>query len=357
MSDGIDEAASVFAEQLSGKKSAPAGKSDARETSAPESLFESMGDYTDNSEGDADGDDVDDGEDAGDFSAEELRALGIDPNATEDEGEEEEEGKKAGEEDEDEDGDGELNLSAKVEVTVDGQPVEVTVGEALNGYIRMETFHRRLNQVNEAKNVVRAAAQEVMEARNKYAELLAEAEDQLKALLPAEPNWDEMFQKNPAQAREYQKQYQAYQSRLAEISSKRKAALEENNQQAGQELAEYVSAEYTKFIADGNFKSEQEVAQEVNAMRQLAIAVGFSDEEVSQVYDSRMLKVLSMASKYHRLVQNRPKPVKKGPTSVAPGAGKKSTAPKGMDRAQRSLRKTGRVEDAANVFAHILRGK
>ena len=43
-----------------------------------------------------------------------------------------------------------MTKTAKVhEVVVDGHPFEVTLGEALNGYVRQETFHRRLGEVNQ----------------------------------------------------------------------------------------------------------------------------------------------------------------------------------------------------------------
>ena len=40
----------------------------------------------------------------------------------------------------------------KYEVVVDGHPFEVTLGEALNGYVRQETFHRRLGELNQLRS-------------------------------------------------------------------------------------------------------------------------------------------------------------------------------------------------------------
>ena len=38
----------------------------------------------------------------------------------------------------------------KYEVIVDGQPTEVSLGEALNGYVRQETFHRRMTELSQS---------------------------------------------------------------------------------------------------------------------------------------------------------------------------------------------------------------
>ena len=42
----------------------------------------------------------------------------------------------------------------KYEVVVDGHPFEVTLGEALNGYVRQETFHQRMGEVNQLRNAL-----------------------------------------------------------------------------------------------------------------------------------------------------------------------------------------------------------
>ena len=44
----------------------------------------------------------------------------------------------------------EADEGEKYEVTIDGQPYEVTLAEALRGYIRQATFHQRAAQLNQA---------------------------------------------------------------------------------------------------------------------------------------------------------------------------------------------------------------
>jgi len=96
----------------------------------------------------------------------------------------------------------------------------------------------------------------------------------------------------------------------------------------------------------------------LDSMRRTAISNGFTEEELSQVYDSRMLQVLLKASKYDRMMAAKPKPVIRQPQGkpIAPGAGsaKQRTAQSGVSSAMKRLNRTGRMEDAAIVFDQIL---
>ena len=93
-------------------------------------------------------------------------------------------------------------------------------------------------------------------------------------------------------------------------------------------------------------------------MRRTAMSHGFSEEEVAEIYDSRMLALLLKAAKYDRLKAARvPRLVDKAEKKpMNPGAGRASTAPKGINRAMKALNRTGSVSDATQVFAQILKG-
>lgn len=346
--DGLDEAASAFATEIGGK-SAPASGG-VKETLGVEDVFGTR-QLEDDSE--AGGDESDDELPGVDDEAtdEEREALRAEEGADEDGEEDEEEGEEDSEA-------GELDLDAVVRVTVDGEPVEVSLNEALNGYIRMETFHRRLNQVNEAKKIVQQEAQKVVSDRQRYAQLVEEAEATLQAIMPQEPNWDELFKSDPQGARQLQKQYDEVRQKIQHLQGNRHKAAQEAAYEEQRQMAAYAEEEFSKFVSVNGFRSEQELAAEVNEMRKTALAHGFTPDEISQVLDSRMLNVLRKASRYDRLMAKRPKPTnQKSPKPITPGAGKKATAPKGSERAMRNLSRTGTVEAAAGVFANIIKGR
>src|SRR3954466_21663 len=58
-----------------------------------------------------------------------------------------------------------LDLNQVVAVNVDGQRAEVSLQEALNGYVRAETFHRRLNQLSQVAQGIEKDRAEIAEMR------------------------------------------------------------------------------------------------------------------------------------------------------------------------------------------------
>jgi hypothetical protein len=388
MVDGVDKAADAFRSALnSTDKVQPRDESGrfAESRPRPESLFAER-----QTEGDEFGDTRDGGEDAR-MRRQEERANG-DPfeNAVSDDrrqprtkkpvrasGDEEhefddEEQTGAGdgqdesaEVDEPPEGDGaegdaepDAEGEERYEVTVDGQPKEVSLKEALDGYIRTETFNQRMSQVGIASQQVSQEAQNVARMRDNYINQTAILEQEIMTLLPKEPDWDAEYSKDPKAAYELRKQYDAIAGKLTELRRSREAAANERQQEVARNTENYAKEQFAQFVMEEKIPDEGALKKEISSMRRTAIAAGFAEHEVASVYDKRMLKILRKASRYDRLMATRPK-------AVIPGKGKTLTpgnAPrvgnsgrKSIDEAQRRLANTGRLDDAASVFERILR--
>lgn len=299
---------------------------------------------------------VEDDEDEDDLDAEALRQIkGEDgdedeegPDGVDDEDEDEEE-----DDDEDED-------ETLYDVIVDGEPAKVTLKEMQSGYIRQETFHRRLNKINEAEVVIQREAAALLQDRIKYSNLVDQIEEDIKALVPAEPNWDELFASDPAKARSLQKEYAALQTKLDGLKASRDAAREEARQLNTREQQKFIRAEKAKLASlfpswSDPVKGQENMARDVKAMARTAKSVGFHDQEIENTHDSRMIAILHKAAAYDRIMaRSNPKPVKRGKQPITTGAGRTRTAPKGLDKATTQLRRTGSVEDAAAVFQKML---
>jgi len=93
-----------------------------------------------------------------------------------------------------------LDLNQRVRVNVDGQAAEVSLHEALNGYVRAETFHRRLNQVGQVAQEVEKERAALAEGRQYYANMIPALLQQLYSLQPKEPDWDKAYAENPVEA-------------------------------------------------------------------------------------------------------------------------------------------------------------
>lgn len=266
-------------------------------------------------------------------------------------------GEEGGDEDEDEeseDEDDEL-LSRKFRVMVDGEEEEITLREAIDGGIRTKTFHKRLNQLDSARKELSTHAAKIIEDRQRHDTMLAEAEEILSGILPQEPDWDKLFQEDPKAAHDLRKQYDAYRGQITAIREKRAKAQKDEAESAARESAEYARTEFPKFAAIAKWRNKEEMQKDIASMRKSALSLGFSEEEVGQVFDHRMLTVLLKASKYDRMMAAKPKSVKTGKTPVNPGAGSKGTARRGIIGAQKNLARSGSIDDAADVFAKIIR--
>lgn len=246
----------------------------------------------------------------------------------------------------------------KYEVIVDGQPQEVTLTEALNGYVRQDTFHRRLNELNQLRASLDADYQHqqqnwqlLMQAKEAY-------EADVRTMLPPEPDWDREFAINPNEAHRQQKLYQALYGRLAQSQQERTNMGAIHAQSADRQLQKYAVDGFSRFVFESKIPDEETLKKEIHSMRRTALSAGFSEQEIGTVYDPRMLSILRKASKYDRMMaaaRPRAEVPGKGRT-LTPGAatplgnGRRN----GLDEASRRLASSGRLDDAADVFRRIL---
>jgi hypothetical protein len=250
-------------------------------------------------------------------------------------------------------------LSRKVEVNVDGEPEEVTIKEALEGYVRTKTFHQRMNQLDEAKKIVRRAAADAVHNYEYSTNIAKQVESYMQQMIPPEPNWDEEFQKDPAKARELQRYYEKANQFRTKMSVEMQEASQKMAMSNHAQLSAFAEEENQKFEAANrkNWSDPKRKVKDLTSMRKTALSSGFSEEELSQVYDSRMLTVLLKASKYDRMMAAKPKPVVRTqgkPISPGTGSAKQRTVHKGVDSAMKRLNRTGSLEDASVVFDQII---
>ena len=246
----------------------------------------------------------------------------------------------------------------KYEVTIDGATARVSLSEALNGYIRQATFHKRMAELNQA----RAALEEDVGRRQAEWGALQQArteyEQDLQGLIPAEPDWDKLYAQDPAGAYHQHKIFQQIYGQLARSRQLREQQAAVAAAEADRRLQEYAINGFSKFVMDSGIPDKASLKKEIHSMRRTAFSDGFSEQEVATIYDPRMLSVLRKASKYDRMMAAaKPKAVVPEQTkTLTPGAATPlGNAPrKSLDDAQRRLASSGRLDDAAEVFRRML---
>ena len=246
----------------------------------------------------------------------------------------------------------------KLEVTVDGEEQPVSLDECIKGYIRTETFHKRMTQVDQARQAVEQEAGNIGQARAVYQQKLSYLDTLIAQMTPEEPNWDAEFQADPAAAHRKQKTYAEIYQKRHWIDSELQRTHHETQAEYDRRSKDFAINQFTDFVREAKIPDEKALTETLTLMRAYGRKEGFSEAELAQTYDKRMLRVLRKAALYDQGQSNTPK-------ALIPGKGKTLTpgvaTPPGnatrrhIDEAQSKLAKTGRLDDAASVMARLIR--
>jgi hypothetical protein len=245
----------------------------------------------------------------------------------------------------------------KFEVTVDGETHHVTLQEALRGYVRQATFHKRMNHLNEVQGQLETYDTQLRSNWAWWDKARRDYEEDLTNLIPAEPDWDQEFAADPHQAHAKQKIFQTLYGKLQQSRGLRAQRETAEAAETDRRVQKYAVDGFSRFVMDSKIPDEPTLTKNIQSMRRTAKAMGFSDYEVATVYDPRMLGVLLKASKYDRMMAARPRAVipGKGRTLTPGSATPLGNAPRrGLDEALRRQASSGRLDDTAEVFRRLL---
>lgn len=243
-------------------------------------------------------------------------------------------------------------------VKVDGKDVYVTLEELQKGYSRTQDYTRKTQQIAEVRKQVEAETQAVRAERAQYAQLLSALQAQLQATEP-QVDLDRLYNEDPIEwvrqkeiLRERQEKayaIQAEQQRLAQLSQ------QEQQQAMEQQL---IAQKDALLAALPEWKDPKKAKAEKALVVETAKSVGFTEDDLKQVYDHRLVLLLRKAGLYDQMMSKRQgiKPVvSNGPRPAKPGAAGRVSTTTESTRAKQRLAKTGRIDDAASAIELLLR--
>jgi len=237
-----------------------------------------------------------------------------------DEGEEVED--TTDQEDDDEEVEEEVQL---YKVKIDGEEAEVTLEEALSGYQRERTFHKRMNEVSQKSKAIEAESAETKRLRDEYARGLQQLE---QALRVPEPNWEELRRtKTNEEFASIHAEYQIQQNNLAKVQHQQQAIM---SQQQAEVQAQYQNHLKTEFdtMLDKIPAWRDEKVREAERSKVISYAkskMGYTDDEIAQASDHRAIVTLRKAMLYDELMGGKTqakKKVKTAPKMVKAGSQK-----------------------------------
>jgi len=266
--------------------------------------------------------------------------------------------------DDEEDGEEETEVEEVEEqpvyrVTVDGEEIEVTQDELINGYSRQQDYTRKTQELANQRKTIEQQAQELAQRDAIYAQLLPKMEAQLQGELVNEPDWDSLYNDDPIALVREKQLWDEKKEKLKAAQAERQRLQQESYVQQQQLIAQQVQEGQQKLLEIiPEWKNAEVASKEKLAIRDYGINVlGYSSQEMDAIYDYRALLGLRNAWLNSKTVEaTKKKPTQKAPARVArPGTTtrKKSVAP--AKRAKQVLAKTGKVQDAAKVFEQFLK--
>jgi hypothetical protein len=124
-------------------------------------------------------------------------------------------------------------------------------------------------------------------------------------------------------------------------------------------LQKHIQGEQAKLIeAIPEFKDDVKAEVVRRDIRNYAKSIGFTDQELSQVYDSRAVLALYKAAQYDKLMANKGAATKKvatAPKTIRPGTSNpQSSENEAVKKERARLRQSGNKKDAARLFERFL---
>lgn len=242
-----------------------------------------------------------------------------------------------------------------------GEEKQVTLDELMQGYQLGADYTKKTQEVAEQRKALeaeQAAVQEAKQVRDTYAQrlqaieqFLSQGEDSPEQLANMKENDPIGYAVKVAELTEKKEQ-------LAQVRAEQQRLAQQQQAEHQQNMAKFVQQEAQKLSQVlPEFSDKTKGEQLRSEIRNYGKSVGFTDNELANVYDSRHVLILHKAMQYDKLQKSKPKVTKK--VAQAPKMVKSGTKVKAGDRDVRKkqmnkLKQTGRAADAAALFENFI---
>ena len=254
----------------------------------------------------------------------------------------------------------EVQEPQRFRVKVDNEELEVDLDELIKGYSRTSDYTKKTQTLAEQRKAVEAERQKIEEAaklRDTYAQrlqvieqMLEQPEEDISALKDQDPIG---YAVKMAEKMERDRQLQAVRAERESVQAKQ--ASEQNER-----LRSHINQETERLkaaIPDLGDDVKGEIIR--RDIRNYAKSIGWTDQELSQVYDHRAVLSLYQGMQYEKLMKGKSvaqKKVAEAPKSLRPGTGsqKIDKDSEAVKKLTKQLKTSGRPRDAAALFERFL---
>ena len=243
-------------------------------------------------------------------------------------------------------------------VKVDGQEVEVTQEELVNGYSRQQDYTRKTQELSQQRKTIEQQQAELEQRDAIYSQLLPKMEAQLKGVLGEEPDWQRLYEDDPVGYVREKQLWDEQNQKLEAVQAEQQRLQQESFAEQQKLIQQQVEEGQAKLLEVIPEWQNQEVASKEKAeiANYATNVLGYTQEEINSVYDWRALLGLRKAWLSDKIAETvKKKPTQKAPARVArPGTTNRPKRKAPVKKAKQKLAKTGKIQDAAKVFEQII---
>jgi hypothetical protein len=247
---------------------------------------------------------------------------------------------------------------ATYRVLVDGKEMQIPLDELLSGYQRGSSFTQKSQALADERNAFGGQRQALAQERQTYASVLQQLRQQMEAAAQPNIDWDTLERQDPVQWLKLKQMERDREGQIQAVQEEQGRMQQLLQGQQSEELEKRLSQERTMVLEKIPEWSDSDLqADEQRKLLEYGKTLGFSDEELGQIYDHRALIALRDAWRYNKLTNGEKVQAAKSKIGSAK-AGNKETSQRVRSRKQKAMRQklrtTGKVDDAAALFGELL---
>ena len=244
-------------------------------------------------------------------------------------------------------------------VKVAGQELDVTLDELKNGYSRDADYRRKTEELSYDKKQFMSESekqrQNYSSKLNEANQLLSVAQQQLQTEINSS-DLERLYEEDPTEAARIE-------HRLRRKQEKLNQAMEKTQSEQRKQFEGFLSDQKKQLASKmPEFSDPAKASQLASSMKTTLNNYGFNDQEISQVYDHRIVMLVNDAMKYRKMQNSKPNLAKKitKPGRVFSSGVKKDKAEINLTKRKEKLsrlKKTGNIKDATSIFLDMVNNK
>lgn len=250
-----------------------------------------------------------------------------------------------------------------ITIEVDGKEVKLSKEELAEAYkngLRQSDYTKKTMEVAETRKVAEAEIVKARQEREVYGANLNKMAAQLEGALEQQQriDWQQLLDSDPVEYLKQQHLFQQRQAAYQQTQQERQNLARQHQAEQAYALQHNLSQQQEELLAKlPDWKDSAKAKAEKTAISEYLKTAGFDEQAVSSISDHRAVILARKAMLYDQMLTKAnaaTKRVQAAPQRVVkPGVGD-SPRVDGRSSAMQRLGKSGRVEDAAAVFASFI---